>query len=149
MEKILMPHKGIGKICLYSNYEEILKILDKEKISYEIITQDNSECTVGYNWKIIFVEESIKLFFSEGNYKLFKISVEERADIKLPNGIFAGMNTEEALKLDPNLKYNEWDEIYESKNDYYLEDSLLTGKIVSLNICIKEIDDDNFDLCNW
>ena len=79
MNYILTPHKGIGKISLYSQYEDILKILDNENIKYKVVLQDNSECTVGYNWKIIIIHDSIKLFFSEGNYKLFKISVEKNS----------------------------------------------------------------------
>ncbi len=149
MNYILTPHKGIGKICLYSHYEDILQILDSENIKYKIIVQDNSECTVGYTWKIIIIHDSIKLFFSEGNSKLFKISIEKNSKIKLPNGIYVGMKIEEALICDPKLKYNEWDEIYESNDDYYLEDSLLSGKVVSLNIYVKELNDDNFDECNW
>ena len=95
------------------------------------------------------VNDSIKLFFSEGNLKLFKITVENRNEVKLPNGICVGMDIEDALRIDAKLEYNDWDEIYESGNDYYLEDSLETGLVVSINVYIKEMDLDDFNLCQW
>ena len=149
MRYILKPHEGIGGITLYDNYDHILNILDNNKIKYRVDIQDNSMCTVNYNWRIIVVEDYLRLYFSEGNYKLFKISVENNKDITLPNSIHVGMKTDDALKIDQKLKFNDWDEIYESGNDYYLEDSLITGNIESLNICIKELDDDDFDYCRW
>ena len=59
------------------------------------------------------------------------------------------MDIEDALRIDTKLEYNDWDEIYESGNDYYLEDSLETGLVVSINVYIKEMDLDDFDLCQW
>ena len=59
------------------------------------------------------------------------------------------MDIEDALRIDAKLEYNDWDEIYESGNDYYLEDSLETGLVVSINVYIKEMDLDDFDLCQW
>ena len=149
MRYILKPHEGIGDIALYDNYDHILNILDNNKIKYRLDIQDNSACTVSFNWRIIVVEDCLHLYFSEGNYKLFKISVENNKDIILPNSIHVGMKTDDALKIDQSLKFNDWDEIYESGNDYYLEDSLITGNIESLNIYIKELDDDDFDYCRW
>ena len=149
MTYTLVPHKGIGSISLYDKYEDILHIFDLNKVKYKIDIQDNSMCTVGFDWRIINIEDCLKLYFSEGNYKLFQICVEKNAGIILPNNIHVGMKTEEALKIDPNLKFNEWDEIYESCNDYYLEDSLLTGNIESLNIYVKELNEEDFDSCKW
>ena len=149
MRYILKPHEGVGRITLYDKYDYVLNILNKNKIKYHIDIQDNSACTVNFNWRIIVVEGCLYLYFSEGNNKLFKISVENNKDIILPNSIHVGMKTDDALKIDQNLKFNDWDEIYESGNDYYLEDSLITGNIESLNIYIKELDDDDFDYCRW
>lgn len=149
MKNILIPHKGLNELTLYSCFDYVTRYLDENKISYRIDVQDNGECTVKYNWRIVVVNDSIKLFFSEGNLKLFKITVENSNEVKLPNGICVGMDIEDALKIDAKLEYNDWDEIYESGNDYYLEDSLETGLVVSINVYIKEMDLDDFDLCQW
>ncbi|MDO4501384.1 MAG: hypothetical protein Q4B60_08975 [Erysipelotrichaceae bacterium] len=149
MKYTLIPYKGLGKLCLYESYDKVLSVLDETGIDYSIAVQDNSECTVNYNWRIVSINGCIRLFFSEGNYKLFKICATEGTEISLPNGIYAGMKLEDALKLDSSLQFDEWDEIYISAEGYYLEDSLETEKVVSINVHVKEIDDADFDYCRW
>ena len=149
MKYTLMPYKGLGKLALYESFSKVTSILDENGVDYSVVIQDNSECTVKYNWRILSINRSIRLFFSEGNYKLFKICVSEGPEIALPNGIYAGMKLENAVKLDSELRYDDWDEIYVSSKGYYIEDSLETGKVVSINIHVKEIDDDDFDHCGW
>lgn len=149
MKKVLVPNYGIDNIKLYDYYENVIAELEDRKIEYSVIVQDNSFCTVGYNWLIVTINNIISLYFSEGNYKLFKISVKNNSEIVLPNGIYVGMSLEDALSCDSKLRFNEWEEIYESEELYYIEDSLDTNKVVSLNIFVKELNDENFDDCKW
>lgn len=149
MIEIPVPSYGIGEIKLYENYKDVITELDNKKLKYSVEMQDNNDCTVGYNWLIVNIGNAISLYFSKGNYKLFKISVKNNKDIALSNGIYVGMKLEYALSKDPKLIFDEWNEIYESDEMYYLEDSLDSGEVVSLNIFVKELNDEDFDECKW
>ncbi len=68
----------------------------------------------------------------------------------LPNGICTGMKINDAESIDPNLRYDDWNEDYESDVGYWLEDDVESGEITSISIFIKELlDEEQFDFCNW
>ena len=50
MKNILIPHKGLNELTLYSCFDDVTRYLDENKVSYRIDVQDNGECTVKYNW---------------------------------------------------------------------------------------------------
>ena len=50
----------------------------------------------------------------------------------------------ELEEIDKSLKYNEDDEDFVSKNGYWIEDDLDTGKICSITIFLPEVDSEDF-----
>ncbi len=69
-------------------------------------------------------------------------------EAKLPNGIEAGMSIEKSIEIDKTLSYDDFDEIYISSKGYWLEDNSWTDTVVSIQVFVKEIDDEDFFLCN-
>lgn len=67
---------------------------------------------------------------------------------KLPNGIEVGMSIEKSIEIDKTLSYDDFDEIYISSKGYWLEDNSWTDTVVSIQVFVKEIDDEDFFLCN-
>ena len=68
---------------------------------------------------------------------------EEGFTGSLKNGIKIGLTIDEARKIDPTLVYDDWEEDFISKQNYWLEESLETKKICSISIYIKEAENDN------
>ena len=98
---------------------------------------------------MITVNHVMSLFFAK-NRKLFRIVLWQAYSGSLPNGIHPGMKIDEATCIDPDLKYVNWNEDYESDTGYWLEDDVESGEIMSISIFIKEmLNDDQFDNCDW
>ncbi len=56
----------------------------------------------------------------------------------------------EALKIDPALRFDDWEEVYKSPSGYWLEDNLDTKTVLSITIFIPEAQEDNlFDSYQW
>ena len=73
---------------------------------------------------------------------MFKIYFENNFDGSLSNGIALGMPIEDAEAIDPTIKYDDWEEVYTSKSGYWLEDDVESGRIITITIFIKELEDD-------
>lgn len=144
----IVPYVGTDIFKLYTKYEDIKTILDKENLEYIEETWCVEGETIPNPWKIINVPEIISFFFASNN-KLFKIVFWNNYKGKLSNGISVGSTIDEAKNIDSTISYNEWDEIYESSYGYWLESDFETNKMFSITVFIKEIDSDNFDECNW
>lgn len=148
----IIPYVGTGIFKLDSNYEEVKKILKKEKIPYseEIINPNVNDI----QWNILKIckdgetDSVIELFFAKG--RLFKICLCEDFKGTLPNGIYTEMNIKDAKKIDPKLKQNEdWDEVYESPEGYWLEYSNHDLAIIFITIFIPALERDDFFDYNW
>ena len=145
----LIPFEGTESFKLYQNIETVKKVLDANKVSYSIELWDSTYETVPNPWKVIVIDNVISLFFAK-NDKLFKIIAWPNYEGALPNGITTGMAMEEAKSLDDTLEYDDWNEVYLSKAEYWLEDDLDTKTVLSISIYIPELlDDDTFDYCEW
>ena len=69
---------------------------------------------------------------------------------KLDNGICIKMPMEKVLEIDPTLEFDDWEEDYQSKNGYWIEDNLDDKTVLTISIFIPEIlDDDVFDSYAW
>lgn len=147
-EKIT-PYKGIGEIKLYDHIDNVKKYLQINNIYFEERIYDQSDCYIKYNWHVLIIDDCIKLFFSEGNYKLFKIYIYDGCKAKLPNEIEVGMSIEKSKEIDTTLTYDDFDEMYISSNGYWLEDDSWTNTVASIQVFVKEIDDEDFLLCKW
>lgn len=56
------------------------------------------------------------------------------------------MKLDEALAIDPDLEYDDWEEDYQSPHGYWLEDDLDNGTVMSITIFIKEaLDEELFE----
>lgn len=143
----LVPFQGLSDIKLYQNLEEAYQLLGQAGLLFRTEVVDNAECTIPVPWTLIYVSDVLILSFA--NNKLFKIDAIGTYQGELPNGIRIGMSTKEAEQIDSELKYDDWNEDFESPSGYWLEDDPSTGLITTLTIFIKEIDNEDFEECKW
>jgi hypothetical protein len=152
-EKMLLnekiePFVGVGDFKLYMSIEEAKAIIKKENHKYTIEVWENKGCTPEIPWTILRVEKSINLFFA--NNKLFKIYLENDFIGKLDNGICIGLPMKKVLEIDSSLEYDDWNEDFQSKNGYWIEDDLDNETVATITVFIPEIlDDDVFFQYNW
>ena len=145
----IIPYIGIESIKLYQKLNEIKSLLQSEGITYrEEIWSAESE-TVPNPWTVLVIDNIMSLFFAK-NEKLFKIVFWEGYRGSLPNGISLSSSIEDAKIIDPSLRFDDWNEIYQSTNGYWIEDNIDTKTVLSISIFIEELlDEDTFDYCNW
>ena len=142
------PFIGVGDFKLYMTVEEAKSIVKKDKCNFTMEVWSNQGCSPEIPWTVIRVENSIHLFFAKN--KLFKIYLENDFVGKLNNGICITMPLAKAIEIDPTLSFDDWNEIYQSKNGYWIEDDLDDKTVLSISIFIPEILDDNvFDSYEW
>lgn len=137
LQSSILPKEGIGEIKLLMNYNLVKKYLYDNKIEYKEEYWSNERYTQNVPWKVIRIAKCISMFFAYD--KLWKFYLEEGFEGKLPNGIYIGMDINEAKKLDKTAALDDWDEEYISAEGYRFEDSLETGKVVSITIAIPEV----------
>ena len=148
MNKTIKPFIGVDNFTLLSSEKTIVGLLKDNNISFTKETWGNDECTVKVSWNVIRTKDSMSFFFA--NDKLFKIYVGEGFEGALPNGIAVGTDIEDAQKIDPTLKYDDWNEDWSSDEGYWIEDSIDDNKVISITIFIKELlDDDLFEKYEW
>ncbi len=134
------PYKGYDNINFKMSYDEVRTLLQSERTPYNTEHWPNKGCTPEVAWDIIRIGASISLFFAKG--RMFKIYFENSFDGKLENGICIGMPIKEAESIDSTLEYDDWNESYASKQGYWLEDDAETGKIISISIFIKALENE-------
>ena len=141
----IIPYEGTGIFKFSESYETIKSKLNELKIPYSEEIWDGT----GYEiqWTVITVEESVRLFFAKN--KLFKIILQNNFKGSLPNSINLDTDIEEAQEIDETLMFNDWDEIFESDNGYWVEDNLDTKKLLSISIFIPAVERDDFYEYNW
>ena len=147
--KNIIPFDGLDFIKLYSDINVVKQQLKEAGINYVEDIWDNSMCYVECNWHVITIDDSVMLFFSEGNNKLFKISIFNNCTASLPNAIKLGTNINEVLNNDDTLVYDEFEEDYESVNGYWIEENCETRDVYSISIFVHEIDNEDFSECKW
>lgn len=148
LQEKLTPFIGIGKIKLMSLLDDVKKILKDNNVNFTIENQSNKGCNPEVPWIMLHIENSITLSFAKN--KLWEIYCEGDFSGELPNGIKIGMPLDEALKIDPSLKFDDWNEEFESSEGYWVEDNLDDNAVMSITIFIKEVlDDDTFFRYEW
>ncbi len=149
LNESITPFSGTETIKLYQTIAEVKKLLTSEDIRYREEVWNSQAETVPNPWTVIIIDRVMSLFFAK-NSKLFKIVLWQDYTGSLPNGICTGMKIIDAESIDPNLRYDDWNEDYESDAGYWLEDDVENGEITSISIFIKELlDEEQFDFCNW
>ena len=122
--------------------------MEQEKVQFSIEIWDNANLTNPVPWTIIRTEDSMNFFFAKD--KLFKIYVDKGFEGQLSNGISIGSSMDEVRAIDPDIKFNEWEEDWNSPKGYWIEDELDNDTVATITVFIKEvIDDDLFEKYEW
>ncbi len=143
----IIPYVGTGIFKLDSSPDEIKTLLKEYDVSY------NEEINVNrYNpkdppWIIIEIVNVMELFFAKN--RLFKIVLKGTFSGNLPNGVNLDTTLDDARKIDPNLTFDDWDEIYISTNGYWVEYDEDTKKLCWIAIFIPALERDDFFDYNW
>lgn len=144
----IIPFAGTDMISFNMSYNQVRNVLKESKIGYNVELRPNKGCTPEVHWKIIRTNNSVSVFFA--NDKMFKLNCGSSSAGILNNGIKVGMNIEEAIKIDPTLEYDEFEEYYESSNGYWLFVNSGSDIISDITVFIKDVlDDDVFFLYKW
>lgn len=144
----LKPYWGFDNITFNKTFNEVCFLLKNYNKRYKTEHWPNKGCDPEVSWDIIRFDDRISLFFAKG--KMFKMYFENTFDGKLFNGIKLGMTIDEAVKRDPSLRYDDWEEEYVSEQGYWLEDDPETNTVVSISIFIKEVENDEvFNSYRW
>lgn len=143
----ILPYVGTDTFKLGDNLCNIRQSLKHNKIKFNQRIDPNKGCEPEVPWIFIEIENCITLCFAKDI--LFEIVLENDYTGKLPNGVFIGMKMSELEEIDKSLKYNEDDEDFVSKNGYWIEDDLDTGKICSITIFLPEVDSEDFFKYEW
>lgn len=148
MNETIIPYNGFGDIDFSMSFDTVIKKLKENNVRYITEHWPNKGCSPEVAWDIIRIGNNISVFFAKN--KMFKVYFENDFSGKLENGIRIGMAIKDALTIDPNLEYDEWEEEYISKSGYWLEDDPETNNIISITVFIKELeDDDEFFSYEW
>jgi hypothetical protein len=144
----IKPFEGIGDIKIGETYENIVSILKLHKIIYSMGINLNKGSEPQIEWKTIYIKNYMNLVFAADI--LWRIDFIGDFKGKLKNGIEIGIDLSRALELDNTLEFDDWDEVFCSKEGYWLIDFVDTGKVVSFSIGIKEISsEDEFYSYEW
>ena len=144
----IKPFEGIGDIKIGETYENIVSILKSHKIIYSMGIDPNKGCTPQVEWKTIYIKNYMNLVFAEDI--LFQINFDIDFKGSLNNGIKIDTKMTEALKIDKTLEYDDWNELWQSEDGYWLLDTVESGKVYMFSIGIKEMfNDDEFYSYKW
>ena len=107
----IIPYTSMGGIRLYAKLADFTTLFTEADTFYTLLPA---------NWARYEIDDSIMLFFDLANGKLFKITTQEGYKGKLPNGIGVGDTIAEMLAVDPELKFDEFEEVWISPSGYYV-----------------------------
>lgn len=141
----IISYKGTGIFNLDASYDEIKALLAAQGISYTEKILPPTE--LDPPWTIIIISGNFELFFAKN--RLFKIILEGEFKGSLPNGINLDTTIDDAQEIDPTLEFEDWEEVYESANGYWVEDDLITRKLRWITIFIPALERDDFFEYNW
>ena len=148
MNNTIIPFKGVGRYQLYQSMENIIATLNEDGDSFSEELWSNADLTNPVPWTIIRTASGMNMFFAKN--KLFKIYVNDNFSGKLPNGIGIGMKMDDVMKIDPNIKYDDWEEDWQSPEGYWIEDDPSNDTVMTITIFINELlDDELFEQYNW
>ncbi|MDO5297053.1 MAG: hypothetical protein Q4F00_10585 [bacterium] len=144
----IRPYIGYGEINFNMTLTDVKTLLKQKRQHFRHDHRPNKGDDPEVAWDIIRIDNSINIYFAKS--KMWKIEFENSFIGRLKNGISLGTPIKEALRIDPTLEYNEWDEQFESQLGYWLVDNIETGAIVAIAIFIKEVENDElFYSYNW
>ena len=146
----IIPFKGTGIFELDADYSDVIARMQAAGIDCDEEVRRPENIGAGaLPWTILIIgDDDIELYFAKG--RLFRIVLLNNFKGALPNGISLDTSSEDAEKIDPNLKlYDAEDGIYESSEGYLLEDSVVVDKLESISIFIPALQRDDFFEYKW
>ena len=136
----ILPWKGLGNIPLYTTIKELRPWLDAMRAKSLLI---------GRFWIRYEINDVIYLFFDLTNGKLFKLVALSGYKGSLFNKIYVGQPEEEALRLEPSFKYDDFEEVFVSPKGVFLETDPCTHTVDCISVFVKELETDAFDRGDW
>ena len=136
----IIPFVEMGNIKLYSTMKELTPMLNASKAHSVKLNE---------NWVRYDIDNVLMLFFHIGNQKLFKICTQSGYKGKLLNSICTETSEDALISLDPDIVYDDFEEVWESPKGYYIETDVETGKASWISIFINEVFDEDFETANW
>lgn len=143
----IKPFLGTEIFQLGSRLPDIKNYLKDNNIKFIQKIDPNKGCRPEVPWTYFEIDKSISLCFAKD--VLFEMVFENNYLGKLENGISLGMNLLEAEKIDSTLEFNDDDEDYISKDGYWLENDVETGKIISIAVFLPEVEKEDFFKYEW
>lgn len=148
MNKMLIPYKGIGKYQLYQSIEDTISKLKEDGDSFVKELWSNEDLTNPVPWTIIRTNSGMNMFFAKN--RMFKVYVDGAFSGELPNGIRIGMKMSDVMKIDSNIKYDDWEEDWQSPDGYWLENDPSNDTVLTITIYIRELlNEEMFEQYNW
>lgn len=139
-DKKIIPYVGIDDIKLGSELTNIIDILKKHGIKYNIGIQSNKGFEKEIPWQTVYIKKYMTLVFADNI--LWQINFEEDFKGRLENGIKIGTKVKDLKTLDDSIEFDDWNENWTSKKGYWLFDTVESEKIYMFSIFIKECEDD-------
>lgn len=148
MNRMIIPYKGIGKYQLYQSIEDTISMLKEDGDSFVKELWSNEDLTNPVPWTIIRTNSGMNMFFAKN--RMFKVYVDGAFSGELPNGIRIGMKMSDVMKIDSNIKYDDWEEDWQSSDGYWLEDDPSNDTVLTITIYIRELlNEEMFEQYNW
>lgn len=138
--KAISIHPDSPFLCERTRHGENCALVHKE----DVIKQDLKN-----GWTKYIVDDTIELYFSNKNRKLFKINTLIGYKGRLLDKIYVGMSKDELLASEDSLIYNDFEEVYESAKGFFVETDLVEEIVIYITIYIPEMDQEDFDDLEW
>ncbi|MCQ4637788.1 hypothetical protein NE619_13720 [Anaerovorax odorimutans] len=136
----IIPWEGLGGVKLYSHIRELKELVESE----------NTKAFIPFGSSLRYeIDETISLHFNIYNGKLYKIRALEKYKGKLFDQIYIGQTIEETLKLEPSFRYDDFEEVYESKKGVFIETDPITDSVLWISVFVRELYSDEFDEGLW
>lgn len=143
----IIPYEGTNTIKLGMTLSEVREYLKNNKIPFNQTMDSNKDCTPPIPWIYITVESSFSMSFVKD--VLFEMSFEGNCSGRLPNGVGIGTEMKELERLDLSLEYDDDDEVFVSKDGYWIIDDIDSGKVKTITVFLKEVEPDDFFDYKW
>ena len=144
----IIPFEVTESFRFGNTLNNVRETFKKEKLPFNQSIDPNKGCTPEIPWTFIDIFDSISLCFVKD--VLFEIVLDNKFKGEIFNGLKIGINMEEAVRIDPTIRYNDDDEDYVSDNGYWIEFDTETNKISSITIYVPEAcDKDKFFTYDW
>ena len=143
----IIPYVGTGLFKLNSSPDEVKALLKEHGMTYDEEINVNRYNPKDPPWIIVEIDNVMELFFAKN--RLFKIVLKGNFSGNLPNGINLYTAIEDAQKIDPNLAFDDWDEIYISTGGYWVDYDDDTRKLCWIAIFIPALERDDFFDYKW